>query len=198
MRSSRSLPASGSASSASSMPKAAQQYVSAPPSGGREEPVPWGYCHCGCGERLPIKVRFLKGHNARCRTQRYEVDPVTGCWNWLGYVGKNGYPGTISWKGQLASAHRIFYIRFKGPIPEGMELDHSCFNRRCVNPEHTEPVTTRVNARRRRNLKLSECTAEAIRRLSKGGFRHSWIAARFRVSRTLVSLIVSGKRWATA
>ncbi len=44
--------------------------------------------------------------------------------------------------------HRWSYNRFKGPIPEGMELDHLCRNRLCVNPNHLEPVTSRENTLR--------------------------------------------------
>jgi hypothetical protein len=42
-------------------------------------------------------------------------------------------------------AHRPFYVEHRGPIPEGMDLDHLCRNRQCVNPEHLEPVSRAVN-----------------------------------------------------
>jgi len=46
------------------------------------------------------------------------------------------------------AAHRFAYEALVGPIPEGLKLDHLCRNRACVNPDHTEPVTDRVNTLR--------------------------------------------------
>ena len=45
-------------------------------------------------------------------------------------------------------AHRYVYLTSGHEIPEGLELDHLCRNRRCVNPDHLEPVTKSENMRR--------------------------------------------------
>lgn len=45
-------------------------------------------------------------------------------------------------------AHRVAYELWVGPIPEGMELDHRCKVRACINPAHLEPVTHAENMRR--------------------------------------------------
>src|SRR3977135_3690762 len=66
-----------------------------------------------------------------------------GCWPWLGSTTGSGY-GQIRYGGHLL-AHRIAYVLRKGDIPTGLQLDHLCRNRSCVNPAHLEPVTGREN-----------------------------------------------------
>lgn len=74
-----------------------------------------------------------------------------GCWIWYGAMDSQGYgrvtfrvDGRRVWTG----AHRAFYEGFVGPIPEGLDLDHLCRVRACVNPAHLEPVTRSVNLKR--------------------------------------------------
>ena len=80
------------------------------------------------------------------------VDPATGCWVWNKYKNKEGY-GQIGFrsggKNQVHPAHRISYTYLVGPIPPGLQIDHLCRNKSCVNPEHLEPVTQQENIRRR-------------------------------------------------
>lgn len=69
------------------------------------------------------------------------------CWLWLGRKNPKGY-GQMTISKHQRSAHRVSYETFVGPIPEGMQIDHLCRVRHCVNPEHLEPVTQRVNLQR--------------------------------------------------
>ena len=70
-----------------------------------------------------------------------------GCWLWRGATFKAGY-GAFSVAGHVALAHRLSYECWVGPIPHGLEIDHLCRVRSCVNPLHLEAVTPRENMRR--------------------------------------------------
>lgn len=72
---------------------------------------------------------------------------IDGCWVWRGAKNSDGYPST-PFGGDVA--HRVAYEWLVGPIPDGLELDHLCRNRACVNPHHLEPVSRSENMRRAR------------------------------------------------
>lgn len=75
------------------------------------------------------------------------VESDSACWRWMGSVTATGY-GRFSYQSRATWAHRASWQMFRGFIPEGMEIDHTCRNRRCVNPKHLEPVSHRENVRR--------------------------------------------------
>lgn len=85
--------------------------------------------------------------------RRVSIIPVNGCWMWMGSLKKSGY-GLIrydndrSMRTKTMQAHRYAYILTRGPIPDGLELDHLCKQTWCVNPSHLEAVTPRVNVLR--------------------------------------------------
>ena len=83
----------------------------------------------------------------RERIERHIQIVESGCWEWQGRLDRYGY-GRFSFSKIDRRAHRISYEEFVGPIPEGLVLDHLCRNRRCINPEHLEPVTNAENMRR--------------------------------------------------
>lgn len=88
----------------------------------------------------------------------YDVMP-DGCWRWKHWL-RRGY-GQFTLDGIRLQAHRASYLLLVGPIPEGLDLDHTCHtndrscpggdtcpHRSCVNPAHLEPVTRSVNLTR--------------------------------------------------
>lgn len=79
--------------------------------------------------------------------QKIRVDIESGCWIWTAAMHRNGY-GAVRWKGQLYKAHRFAFEMLRHPVPSGLDLDHLCRRRNCVNPFHLEPVTRSENLRR--------------------------------------------------
>lgn len=74
----------------------------------------------------------------------YEGSP---CWVWRRWKTTQGYGGVMV-AGKRWTAHRLAYELWKGPIPEGLQLDHLCRVRACCNPAHLEAVTGKENIRR--------------------------------------------------
>jgi hypothetical protein len=76
------------------------------------------------------------------------VDKEPTCWLWRGSQSAAGY-GQVGHDRKILYAHRLAYEMFRGPIPEGMEIDHLCRTHNCVNPDHLELVNRQTNAGRR-------------------------------------------------
>lgn len=89
-------------------------------------------------------MKAIRDEDRRVHFQtKYTVAP-NGCWLWNGGVASNGYTYYYV-SGIKTGAHRFSYQMNVGPIPDGLTLDHLCRVRHCVNPEHLEAVTLRVN-----------------------------------------------------
>ena len=82
---------------------------------------------------------------------RAVINWETGCWEWTGHLNHHGY-GQVHLRGnrrQTLKAHRASYEMTYGPIPDGLQIDHLCRVRHCINPAHLEAVTGHENALRR-------------------------------------------------
>lgn len=90
----------------------------------------------GAFQHEPLRVRLAR---------LYEAGP--GCWLWKGTLDRIGY-GNVVVERHTYRAHRVVYEALIGPIGDGLELDHLCRNKACVNPAHLEPVTHSENLRR--------------------------------------------------
>ena len=80
------------------------------------------------------------------RLKRFEskIRIEDDCLIWTGWTNGKGYGGFFNGTKQVY-AHRWNYERVRGPIPDGLVLDHLCRNRKCVNPDHLEAVTVQQN-----------------------------------------------------
>lgn len=170
--------------------------------------IPIGYCQCGCGQKTIVNPfndrkagyvkgvprKYVRGH--QFRKIRYTVDDQTGCWHWQGRINEQGY-GLTSINGKnKVPAHRFIYERHKGVVPNGLELDHLCRVRDCVNPDHLEPVTHLENSRRGANSKLTVQTADEIRALySTGQYSQRTLATRYGITQTTIWQVVSNGKW---
>ena len=120
---------------------------------------------------------------------RYVADLSTRCWNWTGAVSAGSY-GSIYYEGRMQKAHRVMWRLERGEIPDGLDLDHLCRNRLCVNPAHLEPVTRSENLRRSplmdRHSHLTHClrghefTADNTR-INRSGHRVCKICMRMHI-----------------
>lgn len=171
-----------------------------------------GLCQCGCGHpsspatttnrnRGWIKGqpnRYLPGHHLRKSSVDFLVQDMgfnTPCWVWQRAKTRNGYGSTWS-AGQWMGAHVLYYTRKHGPVPNGMELDHLCRVRQCVNPDHLEPVTSAENIRRSPVAKLTANQVVDIKQRLQQGVANKVLAEDYGVSRPLISNIKRGVAWA--
>lgn len=176
--------------------------------------VPFGYCHCGCGEKAPIVQKslasrgYVKGqphqyiHNHHLRSKPFDVyvkKMQNGCWEFQGARGREGH-GMYSLNGITTMAHRFSWERTNGPIPEGMIVRHLvCDNPPCVNPAHLAvgtPADNTEDAIRngRQFLGRPLAVREAIYEAWKSGLSYEEIVREFYISYGTVSNIIRKRK----
>jgi hypothetical protein len=116
------------------------------------------YCSAVCQHKV---------HSTRWANQTPEdrfwanVDQSGDCWLWMG-ARTRGY-GRFEVDGKGMAVHRFAYELLIGPVPEGLQIDHLCRNRPCVNPAHLEPVTNRENTMRGQTIPAARHAARLQR-----------------------------------
>lgn len=136
---------------------------------------------------------------------------VGDCLVFKGSINNKGY-GQIKSNNKNCKVHRLSYQMFKGEIPEGLIVRHTCDNPSCWNPEHllvgTQADNTNDMISRNRNTngclgelnvnaKLNGNKVKEIKRLLKHGVTQKVISEKFLVSNQLISCIKTNKIWKT-
>lgn len=115
--------------------------------------IPYGYCHCGCGQRTALAkasdknkghvrgepLRYIKGHNTKRSPivrfwEKVDRRGPDECWMWHGSLS-NPY-GAIHVDGKEIRASRFSYELHFGSIPDGLNVLHKCDTPGCINPNH--------------------------------------------------------------
>jgi hypothetical protein len=153
--------------------------------------------------KIPPEVRF---------SQRFVV-AGNGCWIWTRHTDKDGYGILQVAKKVTVKAHRFSYTRFKGSIPTGAIVCHTCDNPSCVNPGHLYAGSHADNTRDKmlrgrhrvminpcpgeRNGRAKLTNAEVIEiRALHASFGTKALAKKFALHRTTIQRIVRREHWA--
>ena len=149
------------------------------------------------GQRKPLPARFDAKVDRHGPMPEGFGDP---CWLWTGARCSDGY-GSIragGRQGRTLAAHRVSWELAYGPVPSGMEIDHLCRTRGCVNPRHLEAIPHGANVLRGDLAKLSFDDVTSIRERRLAGERATALAREFGISREYVWRIATCDARATA
>lgn len=119
--------------------------------------------------------------------QRVETDPSTGCWNWKLGKSPDGY-GKATYYRKTWRSHRLFYTLWKGDIPKGLQVCHTCDNPICCNPSHLwlgygkDNLRDRNKKGRATQRKLSVIDALRIRKHRENGVSYYKMAKWYKVN----------------
>lgn len=122
----------------------------------RTYPLPVQHSDATLSASTRLGSIFVEAMSTRTLTERREAfllrvmpEPNTGCWMWMGNINNSGYAQCSKDLVGTVAAARTAYKLFISDIASGMEVDHTCSMRSCVNPMHLRSVTHAENMRAR-------------------------------------------------
>jgi len=153
----------------------------------------------------------LRGPKARPLKERWEesIDKKSnGCWEWNKSRTKKGYGKFVIGHAKWENAHHIAYEIFKGAVPKGMVVRHTCDNPPCCNPAHliigtikdnSNDMVTRGRSRagiKHHNAKLNDKQVKEIKeKYATGKYTQVKLGSDYGVTNKQISKIVRGQRW---
>lgn len=171
----------------------------------------------GCGKQV-VRARGDEGRGRFCsircgrlhqpmatREERFwrKVAKGDGCWEWRGHRSTNMGHGILKSGPRGACrqeyAHRVSWELHFGPIPDGLNVCHSCDNPPCVNPAHlwlgtdADNMADRDRKGRHGSIKLTADQVRAIRVRRAAGELTRPLAKAFGVSQSYVSMLSRGR-----
>lgn len=120
-----------------------------------------------------MKARPI-GHSLAAEARFWDkVHKTDSCWLWTAGLSNAGY-GNFTMDGSSLLSHRVAYAWACGSIPQGVEIDHKCHNRACVNPDHLRQVTTKQNQENRTGAARN--SKSGVRGVFWHSGRQRWVA----------------------
>jgi HNH endonuclease len=135
------------------------------------------------------------------RFERY-FERKPGCWLWTGSTGSKGYGQINRGDGRPERAHRVAWMKFRGPIPDGLHVLHRCDNPGCVNPDHLflgtdgDNMYDKTSKGRHNKQILSTADVKEIRAAPKyARFNAAVFAERFGVTVSCIKQVRARSSW---
>ncbi len=151
-----------------------------------------------------IKLKGQGELGLRDAFDRYaDVGGPSDCWEWTGTITSDGY-GRAQCAKEKWSAHRLSYHIFRGPIPNGLFICHTCDNKKCVNPSHLYAGTAQDNSNdaverglqpRGIDMHNSVLTPKDVREIRCSEKSSRALAKQFSVSQATIMKVLTGRTW---